>query len=46
MIALFAMVVSGAWAQIYEPEGLNMPGAWNGWTNLPTNTWHWPTPIK
>lgn len=24
-------------AQIYEPEGLNMPGAWNGWTNLPTN---------
>ena len=37
MIALFAMVVSGAWAQIYEPEGLNMPGAWNGWTNLPTN---------
>jgi hypothetical protein len=24
-------------AQIYEPEGLNMPGAWNGWTNPPTN---------
>lgn len=24
-------------AQIYEPEGLNMPGAWNGWTNVPTN---------
>lgn len=24
-------------AQIYQPEGLNMPGAWNGWTNPPTN---------
>lgn len=24
-------------AQIYEPEGINMPGAWNGWTNPPTN---------
>ncbi len=23
--------------QIYEPEGLNMPGAWNGWTNPPSN---------
>ena len=26
-----------ATAQIYEPEGLNMPGGWNGWTNPPTN---------
>jgi len=24
-------------AQIWEPEGLNMPGAWNGWANPPTN---------
>ncbi|HPS62550.1 MAG TPA: T9SS type A sorting domain-containing protein [Bacteroidales bacterium] len=24
-------------AQIYEPEGLNMPGGWNGWTNPPVN---------
>lgn len=24
-------------AQIYEPEGLNLPGAWNGWTNPPAN---------
>ncbi len=24
-------------AQIYEPEGLNMPGGWNGWTNPPAN---------
>ncbi len=28
---------SSAQAQIYEPEGLNMPGAWNAWTNPPTN---------
>lgn len=26
-----------AQAQIYEPEGLNMPGVWNGWTNPPSN---------
>jgi hypothetical protein len=37
LIALFAMVVSGAWAQLYEPEGVNMPGAWNGWANPPSN---------
>ncbi|MCX6305088.1 MAG: T9SS type A sorting domain-containing protein [Bacteroidetes bacterium] len=24
-------------AQIYEPEGLNMPGAWNTWNNPPAN---------
>jgi hypothetical protein len=24
-------------AQIYEPEGLNMPGEWNSWTNPPAN---------
>ncbi|MFZ4523655.1 MAG: IPTL-CTERM sorting domain-containing protein [Bacteroidales bacterium] len=24
-------------AQIWEPEGLNMPGGWNGWTNPPAN---------
>lgn len=22
---------------LYEPEGINMPGNWNGWTNVPTN---------
>jgi hypothetical protein len=37
LLALLTIVVSGAWAQIYEPEGVNMPGAWNGWNNLPTN---------
>jgi len=24
-------------AQIWEPEGLNLPGLWNGWTNPPAN---------
>ncbi|MCX6278051.1 MAG: T9SS type A sorting domain-containing protein [Bacteroidetes bacterium] len=24
-------------AQIWEPEGLNMPGAWNSWNNPPAN---------
>lgn len=24
-------------AQIYEPEGLNMPGDWDSWSNPPTN---------
>ncbi len=24
------------WAQIWPPEGLNMPGGFNGWTNPPT----------
>ncbi len=37
LFAMLTVVVSGAWAQIYEPEGVNMPGAWNGWTNFPTN---------
>jgi len=37
LFALLAMVASSAWSQIYEPEGLHMPGAWNGFTNPPTN---------
>jgi hypothetical protein len=28
---------SGLQSQIFEPEGLNMPGAWNDWTNPPVN---------
>lgn len=32
-----AMIMNNAQAQIYEPEGLNMPGAWDSWTNPPTN---------
>jgi hypothetical protein len=26
-----------SYAQIFEPEGLNLPGSWNGWINPPTN---------
>jgi hypothetical protein len=37
----FGLLIAGlylsAGAQIYEPEGLNMPGTWNTWTNPPTN---------
>lgn len=34
---LFMGINSPLKAQIYEPEGLNLPGSWNGWTNPPTN---------
>ncbi len=34
-MAAFCTLVS--WAQINATEGLNMPGAWNGWANYPTN---------
>lgn len=33
-ILLFSINID---AQIYEPEGLNLPGLWNDWTNPPTN---------
>lgn len=33
-VAFYSSPVS---AQIWEPEGINMPGAWNGWLNPPTN---------
>jgi hypothetical protein len=32
-----SLFVNSAEAQIWRPEGLNMPGGWNGWTNPPTN---------
>jgi len=35
IITLLSINVSKA--QIYELEGLNMPGSWNTWTNPPTN---------
>jgi hypothetical protein len=37
---ILVLVFSGSknlQAQIYEPEGLNMPGAWNSWNNPPAN---------
>ena len=33
----FFMSINESYAQIWEPEGLNMPGAWNSWNNPPTN---------
>ncbi|KAF0198738.1 MAG: hypothetical protein FD166_990 [Bacteroidetes bacterium] len=37
LLVLFLGNNKNTTAQIYAPEGLNMPGAWNGWTNPPTN---------
>ncbi len=33
-----AFMITETTAQIYEPEGLNMPGAWNSWVNPPANS--------
>ena len=30
---VFLSSISGAYAQIWGPDGLRMPGDWNGWTN-------------
>ncbi len=40
IVLFFALVfgsASGSFAQIFGPEGLNMPGTYNGFTNPPTN---------
>lgn len=41
LIALFLTIqvssIKESRAQIWEPEGLNMPGAWNSWVNPPAN---------
>ncbi len=36
---LMTMLLTGppVQAQIYEPEGVNMPGAWDSWANPPSN---------
>jgi hypothetical protein len=34
---LFLAIPVTSSADIYEPEGLNMPGGWNGWGNPPSN---------
>lgn len=36
-LAMLIFPYTSTQAQIYEPEGLNMPGAWNGWVNPPAN---------
>lgn len=38
LLLTFWLVASGSLiAQIWEPEGLNLPGQWNGWQNPPVN---------
>ncbi len=37
ILGIQMMSIRVARAQIYEPEGLNMPGAWNSWNNPPYN---------
>ncbi|MCX6266628.1 MAG: alpha-amylase family glycosyl hydrolase [Bacteroidetes bacterium] len=35
LMILIAGTVASTYAQIYEPDGLRMPGDWNTWTNTP-----------
>ena len=35
ILCVWLAISDSSQAQIYAPEGLNMPGAWNGWTNPP-----------
>ncbi|MBK6965947.1 MAG: hypothetical protein IPH20_18960 [Bacteroidales bacterium] len=37
LLTMILLISNGLSAQIYPPEGLNMPGAWNEWTNPPVN---------
>ena len=37
MAFLLVSISPSAQSQIYEPEGLNMPGSWDSWTNPPAN---------
>ena len=38
IFAVQTVMITESTAQIYEPEGLNMPGAWNSWVNPPANS--------
>jgi hypothetical protein len=33
VVFTFALLFSVSAQEIYRPEGINMPGSWNGWTN-------------
>jgi hypothetical protein len=37
LLTLILLFSTGLSAQIWAPEGLNMPGAWNEWANPPAN---------
>jgi len=36
-LSAILLISNTGFSQIYEPEGLNLPGSWNDWTNPPTN---------
>ena len=38
VLSFFGLTNQKTYAQIFEPEGLNMPGAYNVWNNPPTLT--------
>lgn len=37
LLAFVFAITSQSNAQIWEPEGINIPGDWNGWNNPPAN---------
>lgn len=37
-LVIILLIGNSLFAQIWEPEGLNLPGQWNGWQNPPINT--------
>jgi hypothetical protein len=37
LLFIFFLFAELSFAQIWAPEGLNMPGGWNSWTNPPSN---------
>ena len=37
LFSAMILITVNTQAQIYEPEGLNIPGSWNEWTNPPSN---------
>ncbi|MBK7213134.1 MAG: T9SS type A sorting domain-containing protein [Bacteroidales bacterium] len=36
-LLVFVLIPNESKAQIWEPEGINIPGGWNTWTNPPVN---------
>lgn len=38
LLVVFLLFVFNLTAQIYDPEGINMPGSWDSWTNPPSNS--------
>ncbi len=38
IILIVILKLNSLTGQIYDPEGINMPGSWNDWANPPTNS--------